>query len=82
MDMPVSSATLIANINNAVNTGHSMNLYGHVVAAGAPTGQTDLTVFQTVCNHIMRLRDSNVIQQRNLETMLAGLNYPRRLRAA
>lgn len=82
MDMPVSSATLIANINNAVNTGHSMNLYGHVVAAGAPTGQIDLTVFQAVCNHIMRLRDSNVIQQRNLETMLAGLNYPRRLRAA
>lgn len=79
-DTPTSAATMIANINAAVARGNAMNLYGHDVTAGAGAGKTDLTVFQTVMDHVYRLRNGNVVQVRNLQEMITGLTYPRFVR--
>jgi|CXWL01.1.fsa_nt_gi peptidoglycan/xylan/chitin deacetylase (PgdA/CDA1 family) len=77
MDTPTPAATIIANVNTAVNVGQSFNLYGHDVTAGAGAGKTDLATFQSVVDHITKLRDANVVQVRTLESLITGLQSPR-----
>lgn len=82
MDAPTSSATIIGYINSAVHSGHSLILFGHDVQESAPNNSTDLATFQAVVQHIARLRDSNVVDNRNLNEFFLGLTSPRHRRIA
>ncbi len=74
-DSPVSSATVIAAINTAVEKGRSIILYGHNVNQGVPGGTyTAYTTFTAIVNHVKQLVDSNIADNPNLQRMVFALN--------
>lgn len=80
MDVPVTSSTIIGYINSAVARGNSIIIYGHNVTPSAVTGNTDVTSFQPIIDHLYRLVQANLVGNPNLEQLFARLVNPRRMR--
>lgn len=80
MDNPATLSAMRGTLADAIKYGHALVFYGHKLVAGAASGQTEIADFKALIDDLCRLRESNVIQIRNLADLFTGLTNPRQVR--